>query len=158
MSTFYAASIDQLLSEAEALVQAQRHPEAEERARQVLLHQPRNARAHAVLGASLLLRERHAEALGHVDSALRSDRVNPRLHFMAALCQAPLGRVDDAIASYRRALQYRPQYLEARANLGYLLETAGQIEEASDCYRRVLAQQPRELFCLNRLGYCERVM
>jgi predicted TPR repeat methyltransferase len=158
MSTFYAASIEQLLAEAEALVQAQRHEEAVERARQVLMHQARNPRAHTVIAASLLLRDHHEEALRHVESALRGDRVNPRLHFMAALCLGPLGHVEDAIASYRRALQYRPEYLEARANLGYLLETAGRPAEAADCYRRVLAEQPREWFCLNRLGYCERIL
>ena len=158
MSTFYAAALEQLLEEGEALVQSRRFDEAEARARQVLAQQGRNPRAHALLAASLLLRERHAEALGHVEAALRSDRVNPRLHFMAALCQAPMGRVDDAIASYRRALHYRPQFLEARANLGYLLESVGRAEEAVDCYREVLAHQPTEWFCLNRLGYCERVL
>ena len=158
MSTFYAASIEQLLGEAEALVQAQRHEEAVARARQVLLHQARNPRAHTVLAASLLLRDHHAEALAHVESALRGDRVNPRLHFMAALCLGPLGHVEEAMASYRRALQYRPEYLEARANLGYLLETVGRLAEAADCYRHVLTQQPREWFCLNRLGYCERIL
>ena len=158
MTTFYAASIEQLLGEAEALVQAQRHEEATERARQVLMQQARNPRAHTVLAASLLLRDQHAEALVHVESALRSDRVNPRLHFMAALCLGPLGHVEEAMASYRRALQYRPEYLEARANLGYLLETVGRPAEAADCYRQVLEAQPREWFCLNRLGYCERIL
>ena len=158
MSTFYTATIEQLLGEAEALVQSQRYDEAESRAREVLRHQARNPRAHAVLASSLIIRERHEEALAHVESALRNDRANPRLHFMAALCEGPLGRVEAAIASYRRALQYRPQYLEARVNLGYLLETAGRQAEAVECYRRVLEVQPREWFSLNRLGYCERVL
>ena len=158
MSTFYAASIEQLLSDGERLLDARRHDEADAHARKVLEQQPRNSRAHALLAASLLMRERPAEALGHVEAALRTDRVSPRLHFMAALCQGPLGRVEDAVASYRRALQYRPDFVEARANLGYLLETMGQPGEAADCYRRVLATHPGEWFCLNRLGYCERVL
>jgi predicted TPR repeat methyltransferase len=157
MSTLYAASMEQLLAEGERLLDAQRPDEADANARQVLAQQARNPRAHGLLAAALLMRERHAEALEHVEAALRNDRVNARLHFMAALCQGPLGRVDEAIASYRRALQYRPDFVEARANLGYVLEGLGRPDEAADCYRRVLGTHPREWFCLNRLGYCERV-
>jgi len=156
--TAYATSLEQLLAEGQRLLDARRPDEADAHARKVLEHQARNPRAHGLLAASLLMRERHAEALSHVEAALRSDRVNARLHFMAALCQGPLGRVDDAIASYRRALQYRPGFAEARANLGYLLETLGRPEEAVECYRRVIAAYPNEWFCLNRLGYCERTL
>lgn len=157
VSTAYTAFLEERLAEGEALVQAGRHEEAEGCAREVLSHQPRNPRAHAIAAVSLLARQRHADALAHVEAALRSDRVNPRLHFTAALCLGPLGRVEEAIASYRRALQYRPQFLEARANLGHALETAGCGAEAADAYRAVLAQRPDDWFCLNRLGHCERV-
>ena len=156
--TRYTEVLDRLLLEGEALVKAQRFQEGEERARQVLAQQPRNSGGHYVLALSALMQDRHAEALPHVESALRNDRVNPQYHFMAALCHAGVGKLDEAIASYRRALQYRPEFFEARANMGYLFECGGHIEEAAACYRQVLREQPDEWYSLNRLGYCERLL
>ena len=126
-----AEVLQRLVHEGDALLKAGRFAEGEARARGVLARQPRHAGGQYLLGLSALMQQRHADALAYFDGALRTDRVNPQLHFMAALCQAGLDRVEDAIASYRRALQYRPEFLEARANLGYLLECAGRTEEAA---------------------------
>jgi predicted TPR repeat methyltransferase len=150
--------LDLLVAEGEALLHAGRFAEGEQRARQVLEQQPRTPAAHALLGMSSLMQERHAEALAHVDAALKGDRVNARYHFLSALCLAGLARVDEAIAAYRRALQFQPEFLEARANLGFLLECAQKTADAADCYRRVLERDPRNFYCLNRLAYCERLL
>ena len=149
--------LERILREGDALLREGRFIEGEERAQAVLAQYPRNAAGHYLLGLSALMQERHAEALAHVERAIRLDRVNAQYHFMAGLCLAPLQRVDEAVTSYRRALQFRPDFLEARANLAYLLECAGRVDDAIAGYRSVLAQAPNEWFCLNRLGYCERV-
>ena len=154
----YAATLDRLLLEGEALIQAQRFAEGEERARAVLAQQPRNPGGHYLLALSSLMQARPAEALPHIEGALRTDRVNPKYHFMAGLCHSPLGQIDAAMAAYRRALQYLPEFFEARANLGFLLECEGRIADAAECYRRVLAGHPHEWYSLNRLGYCERLL
>ena len=153
-----AEVLQRLIHEGDALLKAGRFAEGEARAREVLAHQPKNAGGQYLLGLSALMQERHGDALAYFDGALRTDRVNPQLHFMAALCQGSMGRIDDAIASYRRALQYQPEFIEARANLGYLLEHAGRLEEAAESYRRALALDPNEWMTLNRLGYCERLL
>ena len=153
-----AEVLQRLIHEGDALLKAGRYAEGEARAREVLAHQPKNAGGHYLLGLSALLQERHGDALAYFDGALRTDRVNPQLHFMAALCQGSLGRTDEAIASYRRALQYQPEFIEARANLGYLLEHTGRLEEAAESYRRALALAPTEWMALVRLGYCERLL
>jgi predicted TPR repeat methyltransferase len=153
-----AEALERMVAEGEALLHAGRYEEGERRARDVLAQQPRTPAAHALLGMSSLMQERHAEALGHVESALKGDRINARYHFLAALCLAGLSRVEDAIASYRRALQFRPDFLEARANMGFLLECAQKVDEAAACYRQVLEAGPRDFYCLNRLAYCERLL
>ena len=154
----YTETMDRLVGQAEAHVDARRFDEAERGAREVLAQQPRNARAHHVLAVSALMQDRHAEAFGHIENAIRADRVNPRYHFVAALALAPQGRLEEAMASYRRVLQLRPDLLEARGNLGYLLECVGRVAEAADCYRQNLARNPNEWLSLNRLGYCERLL
>jgi len=150
--------LDRMVHEGDALLKAGRYAEGEARAREVLARQPKNAGGQYLLGLSALMQNRHADALAYFDGALRTERVNPQLHFMAGLCHGGLGRVEEAIASYRRALQYQPDFIEARANLGYLLEHTGRIEEAAECYRRALALAPDEWVALNRLGYCERML
>jgi predicted TPR repeat methyltransferase len=153
-----AEALQRLVVEGDALLKAGRFAEGEARAHEVLAHQPRNAGGRYLLGLSALMQQRHADALPHFEAALRVDRVNAQLHFMAALCQAALERTEDAITSYRRVLQYRPDFLEARANLAYLYECVGRTQEAAEGYRRVLELDPNEWFSLNRLGYCARVL
>lgn len=121
---------------------AGRHAEAEARAREVLRHQPRNARAHFILALCALMQQRHEDALACAERALRSDRVNARYHFVAALCLAPLGRRGEAIDAYRRALQYRPDFTEASVNLARTLESEGRLEEAAATLERAAALRP----------------
>lgn len=153
-----AELLDRLVHEGDALVKAGRFAEGEARAREVLARQPRNAGGQYVMGLSSLMQERAADALAYFEGAMRTDRVNPNLHFMAGLANGKLGRVEEAIAAYRRALQYQPEFVEARANLAYLLEHSGKIDEAAECYRRALVLAPGEWTALNRLGHCERLM
>ncbi|HEX5128846.1 MAG TPA: tetratricopeptide repeat protein, partial [Usitatibacter sp.] len=153
-----AELLDRLVREGDALINSGRFAEGEARAREVLARQPKSAAGQYLMGLSSLMQERAADALAYFEGAMRTDRVNPNLHFMAGLANGKLGRVDDAIAAYRRALQYQPEFVEARANLAYLLEHAGKIDEAAECYRRALVLAPNEWTALNRLGYCERLM
>ena len=147
--------IDALLEEGEGHVHAGRFAPAEACAASVLARQPRNARAHYILGLSLLFQQRHADALARLEQAVRHDRVNGQYHFVSAMCLTALGRGDEAITAYRRALQFRPQFFEALANLGNVLENARRFPEAAEAYRRALALRPDEALVLNGLGVCE---
>ena len=148
-------AIDALLEEGEGHVHAGRFPAAEACAASVLARQPRNARAHYVLGLSLLFQQRHADALARLEQAVRHDRVNGQYHFVCAMCLTALGKAEEAILGYRRALQFRPQFFEALANLGNVLENARRFPEAAEVYRRALALRPDEALVLNGLGVCE---
>ncbi|HZT75578.1 MAG TPA: tetratricopeptide repeat protein [Vicinamibacterales bacterium] len=52
------------------------------------------------------------------------------------------GRVDEAIAQYRRAIAERPDYAPAYNNLATALRKAGKRDEARAAYERALALQP----------------
>ena len=54
------------------------------------------------------------------------------------------GRFDEAVASYRRALERKPDYASAHGNLGVLLQHRGLLREAVDCYRRALSFAPHD--------------
>jgi hypothetical protein len=52
------------------------------------------------------------------------------------------GQIDEAIASYRRALELEPDFLDAHTNLANLLLEKGDIENALGHYRQALRLEP----------------
>ena len=48
------------------------------------------------------------------------------------------GKLDKAVACYRRALELKPRYAEAHYNLGLILRGQGKLDEAVACYRQAL--------------------
>ena len=63
-----------------------------------------------------------------------------------------LGKLDEAVACYRRVLERRPNYAEAHNNLGVALKEQGRVEEAVACYRRALALESNYAEAQNNLG------
>ena len=53
-----------------------------------------------------------------------------------------LGRAEEAVACFRRAIEWRAPYFEAHINLAGALEAAGQLEEAARIYQAVLNFRP----------------
>ena len=52
------------------------------------------------------------------------------------------GKLDEAVACYRRALELKPDFAEAHNNLGIALSDQGKLDEAVACYRRALELKP----------------
>ena len=50
--------------------------------------------------------------------------------------------MDEAIACYRRALEVKPDHVEAHNNLGIVLKDQGKLDEAIACFRRALELKP----------------
>ena len=48
------------------------------------------------------------------------------------------GQVDEAIAHYRKALEIKPDYVEAHYNLGVALAGRGKLDEALEHYQKAL--------------------
>ena len=69
--------------------------------------------------------------------------------FDAALGHAQAGRLDEAIDSYRLAIELRPDFFEALANMGNLLQRTRRRSEAIEAYRRALALRPHEVNVLS---------
>ncbi len=53
-----------------------------------------------------------------------------------------LGRLEDAVESYRKALDLHPGFAHARNNLGVALRELGRSQDACGCYREALARRP----------------
>ena len=62
------------------------------------------------------------------------------------------GKLEDAAACYRRALELQPDYAEAYFNLGNTLQEQGKLDEAAAAYRRALERKPDYAKAHNNLG------
>ena len=94
------------------------------------------------------------EALGYIGGAVSARHLEDRprgdpkdkIHLYNLLKQASTasaeGRLEDAIATARRALQGDPEILEGHMLLGNFLAKSGRREEAVAAYRRALAVDP----------------
>jgi len=65
---------------------------------------------------------------------------------------AALGREEEAAAEFRRALECKPEYAEARNNLANVLAARGRLDEAIAEYRRALADNPDYVEAQGNLG------
>ncbi|HLB79433.1 MAG TPA: tetratricopeptide repeat protein, partial [Dongiaceae bacterium] len=62
------------------------------------------------------------------------------------------GRLAEAAAALRRAIELRPAFPEACYNLGNALRAQGKLDEAADSYRRAIALRPELAEAHNNLG------
>ena len=62
------------------------------------------------------------------------------------------GRIEDAVAGYKRVLFFKPGYAEAHNNLGVALAAQGRIDEAVARYECALSLKPDSVDAHNNLG------
>lgn len=77
--------------------------------------------------------------------------------------RAQQGKLEEAAASFREAVQLEPSFLEANVNLGYALHQLGRVAEALRCYEDALRLDSRNVTALFNLalarctlGECEQ--
>ena len=66
---------------------------------------------------------------------------------------AGCGRPVEAIAHFKKAIEIKPDYVDAHNNLGNALAGCGQFSEAIAHYRKVLDINPDDLIALNNLAW-----
>ena len=70
---------------------------------------------------------------------------NCRAHSNLGACLQHVGRIDEALACYRRALQIKPDYTPASYNLAVQLARRGDVERAIAQYQKTLEISPRHV-------------
>jgi tetratricopeptide (TPR) repeat protein len=79
-----------------------------------------------------------------------SDEAVQRNNLGASLLQQ--GKMEEAIAEFRKAVTLDPKYTGAQLNLAYAYDRQGRIAEALAQYQTVIALEPENLFAQNNLG------
>lgn len=146
-----AMDIGQALALAFGQFEAGKIGEARSLCRQIEKAKPDFGGVHYLLGLIALRQNQPKRAADSLARALAATPDAPPLHVAMARAQAALGRPDDAIAHYRRALA-GVEMAEAHAELADCLRRTGAMAEAAAEYRRALALNPALAEAQNNLG------
>lgn len=103
---------------------------------------PRNARAHAGLGAALYEKGDLAAALPALQRAVRLDPRLAEAHNNLAMALIDAGRSADAIAHFTAALEHRPGVASTHYNFGNALLQLGRTSEAIAQHQQALVLRP----------------
>ncbi len=112
---------------------------------------PMNPLAHHCLGTEQLNTGHPGEALGHFQAVLRVNTQYPYTRANMAVALNALGRTDEAITEFRRALQERDGVV-VRHNFGLTLMKRGRFDEAIEQYQAALRLEPDHYPTLVELG------
>ena len=89
-----------------------------------------NGVAHTQLGIVLGMKGKRAEALEHMEEALRLAPNSAQAHRTLALALIDVGRLDDAALHLERSLQLKPNMAETHRDLGQVRERQGRHADA----------------------------
>jgi arylsulfatase A-like enzyme len=104
----------------------------------VLAGEPRNPNALFMYSSALIQTRLHQRALAAVESALKWGEPWYGLHRNRGMCLEQLGRVDEAIVEYKRALELEPDLTVVWLRLSEIARKAGDEAEAKRCYDRAV--------------------
>ena len=128
---------------------------AEQVCRQILADEPNQVDAIYLLGLIAHQRDRHEIAVEHFSRAIGLNGNVAAFHKNLGEAYRALHMrriLPKAVACCRRALELRPDYVEAHFNLGNALKDQGKLEDAAACYRRALKLKPDFAPAHNNLG------
>jgi len=133
-----------------ALYNARRYAEAESGTRALLKKYPGFGFGWKLLGGVLQMQGKDAlPAFLRVAELMPAD---PEAHFNLGVVLKGAGLLDDAAASYRKAIALDSGYAEAHSNLGNVQQELGQFKEAVDSYSRAIKIKPDSAIAYNNLG------
>ena len=103
---------------------------------------PDEAEYRAFLGAAYVEVGRFADAVPHLEAAIRLDETAAGAHGDLGTALLAQGRVPEALVHLRRAATLAPGNEAVQFNLGNALNRAARFDEATAAYRRALALNP----------------
>ena len=132
------------------LLEGARYAELESVARELLDRRPQSAFLWQLLGVARARQGK--DPLSALDMAVRCAPEDAAAHLNLGNAFGRLGRLEDAAASYRRALDADPEFAEAHNNLGELSLECGRADEALLSYQQALRIRPDFAHAHQNLG------
>jgi len=107
----------------------------------VIVNWPQFGAGRAMLADILRKQEKPSEAIRSYLESLQIEEY-PEVHVRLGYTLASEGKTEEAIFHFHRALEMRPELVDAQVNLGILLVKKGMIEEARKEYLKALRIAP----------------
>ena len=115
---------------------------AEKVCRRVLKKVPEHSGALHLLGVIALQHGHYVVAEEFIAKAIYSNPDNPIFYFNLGNVYQAQDKLDEAILSYREAIQRNPAFADACNNLGVCLKIVGKLEESVGAFAQALAVRP----------------
>lgn len=126
--------------------------DAEKIYRQVLRSYPTNSDALHLLGLIAHQRGDNETAVVLITKASEISPLISFIHNNLGMAWHDLGKIDQAISCYRRAIHLEASYIEPWLNLGTAYQDQENLSEAISCFRHVLKHVPDSAKAHNNLG------
>jgi tetratricopeptide (TPR) repeat protein len=97
-----------------------------------------------------------AEKAAKKANTVQSTNGSPEAHNNLGVEFSKLGKLDDAVTSFHKALALKPDYAKAHYNLGLTLQNLGKLDEAVASYRKAIVIKPDYAEAHNNLGVALR--
>lgn len=113
--------------------------------RKALDVKPESAEAHSNLGFALMQQGKDMEAIPHLLEALRlgpGSTTNAEIHFNLGTAYSLRGNIDKCAYHFTRAIQLKPDFVEAHYNLGVALAKQGKWDQAIAGFSMALRLKP----------------
>jgi tetratricopeptide (TPR) repeat protein len=146
------ATLQELFDQAIALHQSGDLAAAERIYQQVLLMEPNSFAPRHMLGVIRFQQGRGVEAIDLITAALKLNREVPAAWINLGHVQAGLGRAEEAVASYRKALSLAPANVPLLQALAAQLQRLGRQEELLGVIDQLLAANPSDIEARNNRG------
>jgi predicted O-linked N-acetylglucosamine transferase (SPINDLY family) len=118
---------------------------------EVIRTEPNNATAISNLAVIAMSRRDYVTAEQYLWRALAIKEDAGTYSNLGVVLRAR-GRLRQAIAAYRRAIELKPEFVDAYHNLGNALREDGQADAAANAYRRVIQLRANSADAYNSLG------
>eukprot|EP00826_Nyctotherus_ovalis_P059977 TRINITY_DN8387_c0_g1_i5.p1 TRINITY_DN8387_c0_g1~~TRINITY_DN8387_c0_g1_i5.p1 ORF type:complete len:242 (-),score=81.39 TRINITY_DN8387_c0_g1_i5:63-788(-) len=106
------------------------------------------------LGLSYLSQGKYSEALVHFDEGLKikDNLYEVDILVSRGIALSKLGKKEDALTSFKKAVELAPKDAEVLNNVGSVYFEEGQYELAAEQYLKALEEKPNDIEVLSNLG------
>jgi tetratricopeptide (TPR) repeat protein len=91
---------------------------------------------------SLLQKEQFPQAEEKLQALTSQQSKNPQVWFDLGFAQSHQGKMSDAVASYKNAVEFDPKWFEAQKNLGLALAKSGDLAAAAAAFKIAVTLKP----------------
>lgn len=99
-----------------------------------------------------LMTEKYEEALACIDRVIEKDKTIPSLYLIRGELCHRLGRIDEAVEAFQRAIEINPEDVLGYSALLELQEDTNDLVAAIDIYRRMIEKRPNSALLHYQLG------